>query len=215
MQERGRVGDVRLEPAGQVHVLLDDRVPVQRQPSVELREDRVLLAQDDLELLSEDLLVEQVLDAQADASGLVGVGGADPALRRAERVPAEEPLRHLLQLEVVRHDQVTVPGHLEPRHVHAGASQVLQLAEEVARVDDHAVGDHGGDVGVEDAGRDQLELEQTPFRDHRVPCVVAALIADDEVHPVREVVDGLALALVPPLGPEHDGGRHVGSVYRG
>ena len=41
------------------------------------------------------------------------------------------------------------------------------------------------------------------------PALLPALIADDEVHPVREVVDGLALALVPPLGPEHDRGRHV------
>ena len=90
------------------------------------------------------------------------------------------------------------------------SSQILELAEEMAGIDDHTVGDHGGDVVVEDAGRDQLELEQTPFRDHRVARVVAALVADDVVHPVREVVDGLALALVPPLGPEHDGGRHVG-----
>ena len=56
--------------------------------------------------------------------------------------------------------------------------------------------------------RDELELEQPPLGDDRVARVVAALVADDEVHPVGEVVDRLALALVPPLGPEHDGGWH-------
>ena len=50
---------------------------------------------------------------------------------------------------------------------------------------------------------DQLELEEAPLGDHRVAGVVPALVADHEVHPVREVVDGLALALVPPLRPEH------------
>ncbi len=70
-------------------------------------------------------------------------------------------------------------------------------------------GDHRRDVRIEDAGGDQLELEEAALGDHRVAGVVPALIADHEVHPVREVVDGLALALVPPLGPEHDRGRHV------
>ena len=80
--------------------------------------------------------------------------------------------------------------------------EVLQLTEEMPRIHDDPVGDHRGDVRIQDARGDELELQQPPLRDHRVPGVVAALVADDEVHPVREVVDGLALALVPPLGPE-------------
>ena len=79
---------------------------------------------------------------------------------------------------------------------------------EVTGVDDHPVRDHRRDVRVQDAGRDQLQLEQPALGDHGVAGVVAALVPNDEVHPVGEVVDGLALALIPPLGPEHDGGRH-------
>ena len=63
---------------------------------------------------------------------------------------------------------------------------------------------------VQDARWDELELQQPALGDHRVARVVPALIADDEIHPIGEVVDRLALALVPPLGPEHDRGRHVG-----
>ena len=34
--------------------------------------------------------------------------------------------------------------------------------EQVPRVDDHAVGDHRRDVVVQDAGGDELELQQAP-----------------------------------------------------
>ena len=45
-------------------------------------------------------------------------------------------------------------------------------------------------------------------RDHRVPGVVAALVADDVVHPAAEQVGGLALALVAPLGADQHDSRH-------
>ena len=93
---------MRLDPLGQPHVLVDDALGIERQPVVDLRQDQVLLAQDHLELLPEDLLVEQVLDAQPDPGGLVTVGGTDAAFRGAEGVLAEEPLGDLLQLQVVR-----------------------------------------------------------------------------------------------------------------
>ena len=215
VQQRAGVGDVRLELRRQVHVLLDDPVGVEGQPVVDLREDQVLLAQDHVELLAEDLRVEQVLDAQPDPSGLVAVRGSDAALRRAQRVLPEEPLGHLLELQVVRHDQVGVAGHDQARDVDAQRAELGHLFDQMARVHDHAAGDHGRDVVIEDARRDELELQQAPLGDHRVARVVAALIADDEVHPVGEVVDRLALALVPPLGPEHDRGWHGVPQSRG
>ena len=114
VEQRSCIDHMRLDPLGQRHVLLDDALAVEGQPVVDLRQDQVLLAEHDLELLSEDLLVEEVLDAQADAGGLVAVRGTDASLRGAERVLAEEPLGHLLELEVVRHDQMGVAAHHEP-----------------------------------------------------------------------------------------------------
>ena len=76
------VGDDRLEPRHHRQVVPGDLVAVERQPVVDPREHAVLLAQRQVELLAEDLRVEQVLHAQADAQRLVGVRGADAALRR-------------------------------------------------------------------------------------------------------------------------------------
>ena len=85
----------------------------------------------------------------------------------------------------------------------------------MTRVDDHAVGDHRRDVRIEDARGDELELQQPALGDHGVARVVPALIADHVVHAIGEVVDRLALALVPPLGAEHDRGRHEGGSLPG
>ena len=96
-----------------------------------------------------------------------------------------------------------------------GLADLVHLLQQVPRIHHDAVGDHRGDVRVQDAGGDQLELQQPALGDDGVARVVAALVADHEVHPVREVVDRLALALVSPLGPEHDGGRHGPSLAGG
>ena len=140
---------------------------------------------------------------------LVAVRGPDAALRRAEGVLAEEPLGHLLELEVVRHDHVRVAATAGGRETSMPAPRARRSPSSStagSTTTPSAITER--DVGVEDARGDQLELQQPPLGDDRVAGVVAALIPDDEVHPVREVVDRLALALIPPLGPEHDGGRH-------
>ena len=99
---------MRREARHHREVLLGDLVGVERQPVVDLGEHAVLLAQREVELLAEDLRVEQVLHAQADAQRLVGVRRADAALGGAELVLAEEALGHAVELLVVRHDQVRV-----------------------------------------------------------------------------------------------------------
>ena len=66
----------------------------------------------------------------------------------------------------------------------------------------------GHGVGVEDPARDQLESEGLAADDDRVARVVATLITDDEPHVPGEKVGQLPLALVAPLGSDHDGRGH-------
>ena len=186
-----------------------DVVRREREPVIDLGQDRVLLLQGDVELLAEDLLVQEVLDAQAHAGRLVGVGGADAALSGAERVLAEVALRHPVELLVVRHDQVRVAAHHQARRVDALVGEHVDLREEHLGVDHHAVPDDRGDVVVEHARGHQLECERLAADDDPVPGVVAALVAHDQVHLAGEEVGELALALIAPLGPDHHGCRHV------
>ena len=131
-----------------------------------------------------------------------------PALRGAEHVLAQVPLGHAVELLVVRHDQVRVAHELEARGVDAAALELVELVDEHDRVDDDAVADDRRDVRVEDAARDELELEHLAVDDQGVAGVVAALVAHDHLAFLGEVVGELALALVTPVASEHDGSGH-------
>jgi hypothetical protein len=88
--------------------------------------------------------------------------------------------------------------------VDAERGKLIDFLEERLRIDDNAVADHAGDACVQHAGRDQMQHELLSLDEHRVPGVVAALRAGDDLKAWREQVDDLALALVAPLGAEHD-----------
>ena len=179
------------------------------QPVVHLGQDGVLLLQDHVELLPEDLGVEQVLDPQAHPGRLVGVGGPDPPLGRAQLVLAQVALGQPVELVVVRHDQMGVAADQQPRGVDPLGREGVDLGEQHGRVDDHPVADDRGDVVVEDAARHQLEGEGLAVHHDGVAGVVAALVADDQLHLLGQEVGELALALVTPLGPDDDGCRHA------
>jgi hypothetical protein len=98
--------------------------------------------------------------------------------------------------------------HLQPLAAAPPPLEHGDLVEQHLRVDHHAVADDRDDVVVEHARGDELEGERLIVDDERVPRVVPALVADDEVHLLGEEVGELALALVAPLGSDHDGRRH-------
>ena len=81
----------------------------------------------------------------------------------------------------------------------------VDLVEQDPGVDDDAVADHRGHRGVEHPRGHELQREGLAVDDDAVPRVVAALVADDDVHLLGEEVGELALALVTPLGADHDG----------
>src|SRR6185436_16940755 len=216
--ELRRVGNVGLEPVTVVDVLLGHRVQVEARVGrvLQLLLDRLAVALTGLlaqlaalygelaqrlllglergaDLGPQDLLVEQVLDADAEAQRLVGVAGADAPARGADRELAQLHLARRVEQHVVGHDQVRVGGDLQVADVDAAAPQTVDLAEQDARVDDDAVADHTGLVGVEDPRRNQVELELIAVADDRVAGVVAALEADDRIRPLGEQIGDLAL----------------------
>ena len=214
VHEVDRVRHVGLHPRREVvEVHRRDLVHRGRELVVDLGEHRCLVLEHQRELLAEDLRVVEVLHPQAHPRRLVGVGRADPALGRAERVLAEVSLGHPVDELVVGEDEVRVARHLQPRAVDASVLEHGDLVEEHLRVHHHPVADHRGDVGVEHSARDELQREGLAIDDERVPGVVAALVAHHQVHLLGEEVGEPTLALVAPLGPDDDRRRHEGRRY--
>jgi len=85
-----------------------DVLDVERLEVVDTLEPDVLLGHRQLELLPKDLRVEQILDADAYARGLVRVGRADPAAGRADLQAAETALTRTVERDVPRHHEVSV-----------------------------------------------------------------------------------------------------------
>ena len=179
-----------------------------RQPVVHLGQDRVLLLERDVELLSEDLRVEEVLHAETRPQRLVGVCRPDPPLGRSELVLAEPTFGQGVELLVIRQDQMRIAADEETGAVDALRRQPVELSEQHSGIDDDTVPDDGRDVVVEDAARHQLQCEGLTADDDRVPRVVPALVADDDLHLLGDEVGELSLALVTPLGADHDGCGH-------
>ena len=208
--EAGGVGDVLLDavPVGQVGVGHRLQVELRRLGERAQREPLGLHREHDL--LLQDLLVEQVLHADAQARGLVGVAGADAAARGADLELAQPRLARRVEHQVVGHDQVRVGADAQPGEVDAAGAQVVELAGEHLRVDHDAVADRAQLAGVEDPGGDQVEGPLLALAHDRVPGVVAALEADHEIDVLGQEVDDLALALVAPLGAhDHRAGHAV------
>jgi hypothetical protein len=57
---------------------------------------------------------------------------------------------------------------------------------------------------MQDARRNQVEDDFRPPDINRMPGVMAALVAGDDVKGGRQEIDDLAFAFIPPLGAEDD-----------
>ncbi len=205
------VSDVAVQSLRVSEVLLGHGVGVDAPPVVDLGQDLVLFPQGELKLLLQNAGIEQVLHADADPGGLVGVGRADAAAGRADPGVAEVALGDLIQRDVVRHDQVRIGRDQQPVPPDAALDQAVDLLEQDLRVDHDPVADHRGRVLRQGPRREQVQRVAFVADDHGVPGVVAALIADDVVNPVAEQVGGLALAFIAPLrADDHDGGHVTG-----
>ncbi len=105
-----------------------------------------------------------------------------------------------------------VPTHEEPAAVDSLHREPVELAQEHRWVDHDSVADHRGDVVIQDAARNELQSERLTADDDGVPRVVPALIADHDVHLLRDEVGEFSLALVAPLRTDHHGCGHLGIV---
>ena len=214
VQHLAGLGHVRLEDAGVRQVLLADlldRVGVQ---AVDLLQDGVLLDEGGFDLQAEDLLVHEVLDADALAGHLVLVARADAALGGADLMIAQALLIGAVEILVVRHDDMRVAADLEVLAGNALGLEHGHFLDQHAGVDHHAVADDGNGVLVHDAGGHQVKRQLLVAVDNGMACVVAALITDDVIVFASNEIGDLAFTFVAPLGANQNGAGHVCASFR-
>ncbi len=169
---------------------------------------RIVMREHARDLVVEQIRLGEIHEANRAAADLVLIGGSDAALRRADLGAAARVLAMRVKLSVQRKDQRRVFRDLEihRRNGDALLPQPVDLADEEMRVDDDAIADDGKLSRPHDARGQQRKLIGHAVDDERVPGVMAALEAHDDVSLERQPVDDFALALVAPLGADH---RHI------
>ena len=81
-------------------------------------------------------------------------------------------------------------------------TEVRYLLQELLRVDHKAVAQDAELSRIEHPGGQEVKDHLLAVRDHRVPRVRAALVADEDVHVPTQEVDDLSLTLIAPLSAD-------------
>ena len=138
-------GHMRTNDFSEGQIGVANLVDGERTLAVHLLENGILHLEGSLDLHAEHMLVEQVLDANAAASGLVLVARADAAVGGADFVFAQTELGRLVELNVVGHDHVSIARDLQALARKAFAFEHAHFLNENLRVHHNAVADdrHG------------------------------------------------------------------------
>ena len=145
--------------------------------------------------------VLKVAHAQGFFHELIGIDRRNAAACRAELLVAEPVLFQAVKELVIGHANGRAVAYLEicRAYCYAAGAQTRGLIKQVLKVDDYAGTEDINGVVAKDAGRQQIQDELTLIIYHGVACVVAALIADNDVVIFREQIDHAALALIAPV----------------
>ena len=157
----------------------------------------------DQALLDRVVQMEQVTHAEGLLHVLIAVSVSNAALGGAELRAGlgQACLFQTILLHMVGHGDGRTVGDLQVggADLNTLLAQVLDLARQMVRVDDHAVAHNADDVGAENAGRQQIQHKFTALVLHGMAGVVAALIARDNVVLLADQVDHATLALIAPV----------------
>ena len=162
-------------------------------------------------MLLERLGVLEIAHLQRLLHIFVAIDRRNAALGGAVAVAAKALLlqRVLHRMEGQHHDGAVGDLEVVGRDLHAGGTHAIHLAADVLQVDHGARAQQIDLFRTEDAGGQQVQLELAVFVDDGMAGVVAALIADDHVVALGEVIDHAALALVSPVNADNGAMCHV------
>ena len=197
------------QPFGHPQVLVGDLARLHPQLIEHPGEDPVLVVKSGFDLFAKDGRVEKVLNPDAGAGELVGVGRADAAFGGSDLVSSQVALHQRVEFAVVGHDQVGVARDAQLFRRDSPAFEHGHFFQQHLGIDDTAGADHRGALGIENSRGDEREGDLLVPDDDGVTGVVAPLIADHKLGGLGEIIGNPTFPFVSPLGAEDDGGGHL------
>ena len=201
MEKAHRIAHIGPDQLPAVQKLVVQRLCIQSGLVVQVLEEDVFHLHSAAEPLPQPVFVKKVAYLDARLSVLIGVKGSDAALGGAES-PSPQPLLLIGVLkDMVGHEQLGPLGHDEVGGRHTLAGHVLQLSCQLGHVQGHPVADDIGDMGIENAGGQNVQGKAPVVVNDGVACVGPPLEAHHHIGGLRQQVGDLTLALVAPVGP--------------
>ena len=143
VQQQRSVGHERSDAVGDLRIVGEHLVGIQRLAVEQGMRDGVLLAAGVLNVLLQQGLVEQVLHTQSAARHLVFVSGPDTARSGADLHAPGSVLRCQLNHAVVGKDHVrAVTDKQIAVNMHAGRAQRIHFLHEGEGIEHHPIADH-------------------------------------------------------------------------
>ena len=145
--------------------------------------DSVLLGQSDAEFFAQDMFVQKIFHADANARVFIDITGADAASGRADLMFAVAGfLLELIEKLMVRHRHMSRSADAKARAVFSPGAQFAQFFQQLLGVDDDAVADHAGLAGIKHSRRQKAKHVFLSVDVHGMAGVRSALIAGENIH---------------------------------
>ena len=135
-------------------------------------------------------------------------------MRGADSAVAARGLVELVQVYVIGQHQLSTLGNPQAIQRDAALGQLVHLVQERLRINDGTTADEARHARLEDAGRDEVEFEDSVLVDNGMAGIVTALKADDKVGLLGKEVNNASLAFISPLSTDNRRDRHIHSFYR-
>ncbi len=150
----------------------------------------------------EAIRVDQIDHPQTRPGRFIAIGRSDAAFGRPDFVFALEDFPLLVQLPMIGQNQVGRFADKQMFDPHSELFQIIDFRHQTHRIHHHAIADDARLAAAQDAGRNEVQDISFPADINRVPGVVAALGADNDLGLVGQDIDDFSLALVAPLGAD-------------
>ena len=214
MQDRADIGDQGAQRFGKFLGAAERRVEVQGGGVVEVLQHEVVVLHDFRELVGELLRMEHVAETQSASRRPVLVRRTDAAAGGADLAVAEGFFPRRVQCDVIGQDQRTRRRDAQVvADIDALFFELLDFLHQRVRRYGDAVADETLHVGPQDARRNEVQHGSLALDDEGMSGVVSALKTHCRRRLLGQAIDDLALALVSPLGAEHDDAASHFSLY--
>ena len=167
---------------------------------VQVLEHHILQLHGPGQAVAQPLLVKEVAHLNANLGIFVGIEGSNAALGGAKGLSAQALLLVAVLEHVVGHEQLGPLRNDQLGRRHTLIGDGLELLHQLHHIQGNAVANDVGDVGIKNAGGQNVKRKPTIVIDNGMSSVGTALEPDDHVRGLRQHVGDLALSFVAPVG---------------